>query len=183
MFLGLLTSTSLRAASRRLVVVRGVQAEVLISFARLAELGLSLPPLGSPKGSYALTSRCGDLLFLSGHLPQPIDAPLITGKVGAEVSVEEATEAAKWVGLNLISTIKAEAGDLDRVLKIHKLVGFVNCVDGFASQPAVVNGCSDLMLAVFGEKGRHARSAVGTNALPLDVPVEIEAIVELAPSS
>lgn len=129
-------------------------------------------------------------------MPLPVGGELITGKVGKDVSADEANEAAKWVGLNLISTLKAELGDLDNVVKIHKLVGFVNCVDDFHAQPGVVNGCSDLMVNVFGEvastprsfdnnqfgdpqAGRHARSAVGTNALPLNVPVEIEAIVEV----
>jgi len=98
-------------------------------------------------------------------------------KVGDTVTPEAANEAAKWCALNILATLKGELGDLDKVKKIHKLVGFVNCVDGFAGQPAVVNGASDLIFDVFGEK--HARSAVGTNALPLNVPVEIEAIVEV----
>jgi enamine deaminase RidA (YjgF/YER057c/UK114 family) len=95
------------------------------------------------------------------------------------VSQEQAYSAAKLVGLSIIATLKKNLGDLDKVKRVVKLVGFVNCVDGFASQPAVVNGCSDLMGEVFGERGIHARSAVGTNALPLNVPVEIEAIVEV----
>lgn len=169
-------------------VVRRVHVEK-----RIAELGHELPPLGTPKGSYALTSRCGSLLFLSGHLPIPLkgvclhpdtlerDAgELYKGKVGVDYSIEEAQEAAKWCGLNIISTLKSEVGDLDNVVKIHKLVAFVNCRDDFTAQPTVVNGCSDLLVDVFGEKGRHARSAVGTNSLPLNVPVEIEAIVEVS---
>ena len=109
----------------------------------------------------ALTSRFGNMLFLSGHLPMRLDGTLAIGKVGQEVSVEEANEAAKWVALNMLSTLKAEVGDLDNVVKVHKLVGFVNCVDGFAQQPAVINGASDLMALVFEAKGIHARSAVG----------------------
>lgn len=101
------------------------------------------------------------------------------GKVGADLTTEQGAEAAKAVALNIIATLKAEVGDLDKVKKIVKLTGFVNCVDGFTAQPKVVNGASDLLVQVFGDKGRHARSAVGTNALPLNVPVEIEAIVEV----
>eukprot|EP00607_Mallomonas_marina_P006867 CAMPEP_0182428856 /NCGR_PEP_ID=MMETSP1167-20130531/24230_1 /TAXON_ID=2988 /ORGANISM="Mallomonas Sp, Strain CCMP3275" /LENGTH=122 /DNA_ID=CAMNT_0024612029 /DNA_START=211 /DNA_END=579 /DNA_ORIENTATION=- len=119
------------------------------------------------------------MAYTSGHLPQPAGGKMIIGKVGDNVTPEEAKEAAKFVGLNLISTLKHNLGDLDKVKRIIKLVGFVNCTDDFTQQPVVVNGCSDLMVEVFGEKGRHARSAVGTNSLPLGVPVEIEAIVEV----
>lgn len=103
------------------------------------------------------------------------------GKVGKEVTVEQGYEAAKYVGLNLCATLKNNIGDLDKVKRVVKLFGLVNCVDGFTQQPAVLNGCSDLMLKVFGDKGAHTRSAVGTNSLPLGVPVEIEAVFELEP--
>ncbi|KAJ8604156.1 hypothetical protein CTAYLR_008576 [Chrysophaeum taylorii] len=150
--------------------------------ARIAELGIELPPPGSPKGSYALASRCGNLVLLSGHLPAR-GGDLIKGKVGKDISVEDAKEAARLVGLNLISTLKAELGDLDKVAKIQKLDAFVNCTDDFESHPAVVNGCSDLMFEVFGEAGRHSRSAVGANSLPLNVPIEIDAVVQLKEGS
>jgi len=114
----------------------------------------------------------------AGHLPARPEG-LITGKVGSELTTEQAYDAAKVVGLNILATLKAEVGDLDRVKKVVKLTAFVNCVDGFQAQPKVVNGCSDLIAAVFGDKGKHARSAVGVNALPLNVPVEVEAIVEV----
>ena len=104
---------------------------------------------------------------------------MLTGKVGKDLDVDAAKEAAKIVGLNLCATLKHNLGDLDKVKRIVKIVGFVNCIDGFSQQPAVVNGCSDLLVELFGEKGKHARSAVGTNALPLNVPVEIEMIVEI----
>lgn len=107
---------------------------------------------------------------------------MVVGKVGKEVTVEQGYEAAKYVGLNLCATLKHNIGDLDKVKRVVKLLGFVNCVDGFSQQPAVVNGCSDLMLKVFGDKGAHARSAVGTNSLPLGVPVEVEAVFELEPN-
>lgn len=147
--------------------------------ARLAELGYELPPVGSPKGSYRMTSQCGSTLYLAGHIPMTAGGALVTGRVGEDVSEEDAREAAKLVGLSMIATLKDAVG-LENVVQIHKLVGFVNCADDFTNQPYVVNGCSDLMFEVFGDKGKHARSAVGTNVLPLNVPVEIEAIVEVA---
>ncbi|KAJ1455050.1 putative endoribonuclease L-PSP [Pelagophyceae sp. CCMP2097] len=173
----MIMQTLLRANVRAVAfsrLTRGVHVE-----ARIAAAGLTLPPVGAPKGSYALTSRQGNLLYLAGHLPQPADGPLVTGKVGQDLTVEEANAAAQLVALNICATLKAEVGDLDNIVKIHKLVGFVNCVDGFSQQPAVINGASDLLFKIFGEAGKHARSAVGTNALPLNVPVEIEAIVEI----
>ena len=170
MLLGRVLGPMLRAQ-----VIRRVHVEK-----RISELGHELPPLGTPKGSYALPSRSGNLLFLSGHLPIPLDGDLYKGKVGVDYTIEQAQQAAKWCGLNIISTLKAEVGDLDNVVKIHKLVAFVNCKDDFTAQPTVVNGCSDLMVDVFGDKGRPARSAVGTNSLPLDVPVGVEAIVEVS---
>jgi len=146
----------------------------------LSDLGLeALPPVGAPKGSYVLTTRLGNAIHTAGHLPMRSDGSLITGTVGKDLTAEEANKAAEWVGLNLLSTIRAEVGDLDKVVKVHKLVGFVNCTDDFEAQPSVINGCSDLMFKVFGEKGIHARSAVGTNALPLGIAVEIEGIFEV----
>jgi enamine deaminase RidA (YjgF/YER057c/UK114 family) len=103
----------------------------------------------------------------------------VTGKVGKDVSVEEGYDAARLVGLNLCATLKHNLGDLDKVKRVVKLTGFVNCIDGFGQQPAVINGCSDLFLKIFEDKGAHTRSAVGTNALPLNVAVEIEAIFEV----
>lgn len=119
-------------------------------------------------------------LYLAGHLPKGEDDALITGKVGKDLSAAQANKAAERVALSLIATLKHELGDLERVDQIVKLVGFVNCVDSFAEQPSVINGASDLLGKVFGDKGRHARSAVGTNALPLNVCCEIEMIVRVA---
>ncbi|TFJ80811.1 hypothetical protein NSK_007988 [Nannochloropsis salina CCMP1776] len=147
--------------------------------AKLTEMGLKLPSPGVPKGNFAMAVKSGKMIYLSGHLPTDANGQLLTGKVGAEVSPEEAQGAAKLIALNLLSSLKKEVGDLDRVKRIVKLVGFVNCVDGFSQQPMVVNGASDFFVQVFGDKGVHARSAVGTNALPLNIPVEIEAIVEV----
>ena len=133
-----------------------------------------------PVASYVMASRVGNLIYTAGHLPVNPDGSLITGKVGAELDTDAGYAAARAVGLNLLATLRAElGGDLGRVRRVVKLTAFVNCVDSFAAQPRVVNGCSELMGAVFGDAGKHARSAVGVNALPLNVPVEIEAIVEV----
>lgn len=115
----------------------------------------------------------------AGHLPVTADGTVMTGKVGSELSTEQAADCARNVGLNICATLKAELGSLDRVKRFVKLTAFVNCVDSFQSQPKVVNGCSEFLGAVFGEAGKHSRSAVGVNALPLNVPVEIECIVEV----
>ena len=147
--------------------------------AKIAEMGLLLPSPAVPKGNFVNFVRTGNLVFLSGHLPQPAQGDLIKGRVGENVTPDDAYLAAKYVGLNLLATLKHNLGDLDRVKRVIKLVGFVASTNDFTLQPTVINGCSDLMVNVFGEKGRHARSAVGTNALPLGVPVEIEAIVEI----
>eukprot|EP01040_Poterioochromonas_malhamensis_P002145 gene2144-2286_t len=147
--------------------------------AKIEALGLKLPQPAVPKGSFVNFVVVDNLAYLSGHLPQPADGPLFVGKVGKELTVEQGYEAAKFVGLNLCATLKHNLGDLDKVKRVVKILGLVNCVDGFTQQPAVINGCSDLLLKVFGEKGQHARSALGTNSLPLGVPVEIEAIFEI----
>ena len=168
------------AARRAFSAARGAEES---ADARLAALGYELPPVPEPKGSYELTSRLGNALHLAGHIPARSDGSLIVGKVGVDLSDDEARAAAEVVGLNILATLRSEVG-LGNVVKIHKLVGFVNCCDGFANQPFVINGCSDLLHAVLGpDVGVHARSAVGTNALPLNIPVEIEAIVEVHPGS
>ena len=145
---------------------------------RLAELGYELPPVGTPKGSYGLTSRMGNTLYVCGHLPIPPSGELIVGRVGADLDADAAKDAAFWCGMNILATLREVVG-FENVVQVHKLVGFVNCVDGFEAQPTVINGCSDLLYEVLGDKGRHARSAVGVNVLPLGVPVEIEAVVEV----
>jgi len=146
---------------------------------RIEELGHTLPAVGSPKGSYVQVTRVGNLLYTAGHLPTPAGGEIIIGKVGADLTAEEANKAASYVALQLLATIKNEIGELDNIKQIVKLVGFVNCTDDFTQQPSVINGCSDLLREVLGERGIHARSAVGTNSLPLGIPVEIEAIVEV----
>ena len=145
---------------------------------RLAELGIELPTVAIPAGSYLPTARTGNLLFTAGQLPF-VDGRLpATGKVGAEVSPEDAKSYARLSGLNILAAVHAAVG-LDAVEKVVKLVGFVASAEGFTGQPGVINGASDLMAEVFGEAGRHARSAVGVAELPLGAPVEVEAILQV----
>ena len=147
---------------------------------RLAELGIDLPTAQTPVANYVGAVLTGNLLFLSGRGPLGPDGTLHTGIVGQEVTVEEAYRHARLTGLQLIATMKAELGDLDRVVRIVKVLGMVNGAPGFGQQPEVINGCSDLFVEVFGERGRHARSAVGMGSLPRNITVEIEAVVEVA---
>lgn len=147
---------------------------------KLSDLGLSIPTPVAPVANYVPFVRTGNLVSVSGQIPVKDGKPAYVGKVGATVTVEDAVEAAKLCAINIIAQLKAACdGDLNRVKRIVKLGGFVNCVDGFDGQPKVINGASDLMVAVFGDAGRHSRSAVGTNALPLNVAVEIDALVEI----
>ena len=148
---------------------------------RLAELGLTLPSDTPPLAAYVPAVRTGNLVFTSGQLPR-IDGELThTGKVGAEVTPEQAKEAAQACALNAIAAVKAEIGDLANVRRVVKVVGFVASAPGFTGQPGVVNGASELLGKVFGDAGVHARSAVGVAVLPLDVPVEVEMVVEVEP--
>ena len=147
--------------------------------AKLKELGIELPPAVTPVANYVPTVRTGNWIFLSGHGPFKEDGTLVTGKVGADLTAEEGYEAARLVAIGLLGSLKAEIGELDRVKRIVKLLGLVNCAAEFANQPKVINGASDFLVEVFGEKGKHARSAVGTNALPMNIAVEIEMIVEI----
>lgn len=147
---------------------------------RLEELGLSLPKVTPPVATYVNAARTGNLMFLSGKVPVDADGTFLTGKVGGGVATEAAAGHARLVALHLIAVLKDELGDLDRVARIVKLLGMVNAVPEFGEQPKVINGASDLFVEVFGDKGRHARSAVGVGSLPSNVTVEIEAIVEVA---
>jgi enamine deaminase RidA (YjgF/YER057c/UK114 family) len=151
---------------------------------RLAELGLSLPATFAPppgvEFKFDLVRVHGDLAYVSGHLPVDGDKVLVQGKVGTDVSVEEAYEAARMTGLSILASLKQELGDLDRVRGWVKALGLVNCAPGFSKTPAVVNGFSDLILEIWGDAGRHSRSAIGAAELPFDVPVEVEAIVEIS---
>ncbi len=148
---------------------------------RLHELGLTLPPAWQPQGmSFVPCVRSGNLLFVSGHGPRREDGSFITGKLGQDLDWQAGYEAARRVALDLLATVQAELGDLDRVRRIVKLLGMVNSTPDFTKQPLVINGASDLLIAVFGyERGSHARSAVGMVALPTNIAVEIEMIVEV----
>lgn len=149
--------------------------------ARLDELGIELPSPQGPAANYVPAVRTGNLLYLAGVGPaKRADGSSPIGKVGAELTLEEGYEAARLVCLNIISRLKVELGDLDRVVRVVKLLGMVNATEDFGEHPAVINGCSDLLVEVFGERGKHARSAVGMQSLPFGIPVEIEAIVEIS---
>ncbi|WP_417462053.1 RidA family protein [Kordiimonas sp.] len=147
---------------------------------RLADLGIEIPTPAVPVANYVPFVISGNLVSVSGQVPVKDGKVAFEGKVGADVSIDDACKAARLCALNIIAQVKAACGgDLNKVKRIVKLGGFVNCVDGFASQPQVINAASDLMVDVFGDAGKHSRSAVGTNALPLNVPVEIDALVEI----
>ncbi|HEY3918967.1 MAG TPA: RidA family protein [Stellaceae bacterium] len=147
---------------------------------RLAELKLELPNPAAPVANYIPAVRSGNLLFLSGQICQWNGERRFVGKLGAEIALEQGKEAGKLCGLNLLAQAKrALDGDLDRVVRVVRLGGFVNAVPGFGDQPQVVNGASDLMVAVFGEAGRHARTAVGVGSLPGGVAVEVDAVFEV----
>jgi len=150
---------------------------------RIAELGHDLPPPLPAFANYVTSARAGGLLFLSGHGPVRPDGELIVGKVGRDLDVPAAREAAGLVALNVLATIKDAAGDLDRVRRFVKVLGMVNSTPDFTETPEVVNAFSDLITDVYGDRGRHARSAVGVSTLPLGIPVEIETIVELEPGA
>ena len=147
---------------------------------RLKELGITLPPAPAPVGSYVPFVRVGDLVFTSGQLPIREGKLTATGKVGtAGLSIDQAAEAAKVAVLNALAQVAAAAGGLANVTRIVRIGVFVNSADGFIDQPKVANGASDLLVAVFGDAGRHARSAVGVNELPLNAAVEIELIAQV----
>jgi len=148
---------------------------------RLRELGIEVPTPAAPAANYIPYVRTDNLVFVSGQIPLVNGKVEGVGKVGLDLTTEQAKAIARICAVNLIAQAKAACGgDLEKVVRVVKLGGFVNCVDGYTEQPEVVNGASDLMVAAFAEKGRHARFAVGTNALPRGVAVEVEAIFEVA---
>ncbi len=147
--------------------------------ARLAALGLTLPPAPAPVANYVPTVQAGALLFVSGQISRTEDGRVIAGKLGDGLDVAAGRGAAQVCALNILSQAKAALGSLDRIRRIVKLTGFVNAVPAFTDHPSVVNGCSDLLVEVLGDKGRHTRSAVGVAGLPLDAAVEVEAIIEV----
>ena len=146
---------------------------------RLAALRIVLPAPGAPQANYIPTARSGGLVFVSGQVSIAGDRQFV-GKVGGELTVDQGREAARVAAINLLAVLQGAVGDLERVKRILKVVGFVNCVATFTEPHRVVNGASDLLVEVFGERGRHARSSLGVNTLPVNAAVEIEAIVEVA---
>ncbi|MDZ4707701.1 MAG: RidA family protein [Saprospiraceae bacterium] len=146
---------------------------------KLKELGIELPKAGAPVANYVNTVRTGNLVYTSGKGPNRADGSLVTGKVGKDISVEEGYEAARLTAIQLLASLKDELGDLSKVKRVIKVLGMVNAEADFTNHPEVINGCSDLLVKVFGDRGKHARSAVGMGSLPRNIAVEIELIVEV----
>ncbi len=146
---------------------------------RIADLGIELPEVGSPMANYVNAQRVGNLLFLAGKGPRRADGTFVTGKVGADLDVEAAYEAARLTAINQLAVLKATLGDLNRVKRIVKVMGMVNAAPEFEQHPEVINGFSDLMVEVFGERGKHTRAAVGMGSLPRNIACEIDMIVEI----
>lgn len=147
--------------------------------ARLISLGIQLPPTPAPGGIYTPVVIVDNMAYVSGQVPYGPDGKLITGRIGSEMTEEEGAAAARVVAFTMLATIKASLGSLDRVKRVVKVLGFVNCTPDFQKHPAVMNGFSNTMIEVFGDSGRAARSAVGMGSLPFNVPVEVEAMLEL----
>lgn len=165
-----------RAADSRTLDSLGMSHEQ-----RMADAGIELPDGYPPAGLYVSAVRSGDLLHVGGHGPVRSDGTRIEGKVGDSIDLETAQEAARLTGLQILRSVRDELGSLDRVARVVKVFGMVNCAPGFNQTPAVINGCSQLFHEVFGDAGVHTRSAVGLAELPFDIAVEIEAIMEIAP--
>ena len=146
---------------------------------RLKELGIQLHAPAPAVANYVPAVRTGNLVFLAGHGPLKPDGKYMIGKVGRDIDLEKAKEAARLTAIDLLSSLKAEIGDLNKVKRIVKVLGMVNSDESFTDQPQVINGCSDLLVSIFGDRGKHARSAVGIASLYLGIPVEIEMIVEV----
>lgn len=145
--------------------------------ARLKELGIELPAAPIPVANYVPALQAGNLLFISGQIAKAADGTLVTGSVGRDLTVEEGQKAARLCALNILAQAKAALGSLDRIQQIVRLTGFVNSAAGFADHPKVINGASDLMVEVLGDKGRHTRAAVGASGLPANTAVEVDAIL------
>jgi enamine deaminase RidA (YjgF/YER057c/UK114 family) len=163
------------------VVISGIESLAIMTVSdKLEKLGINIRVPTAPKGNYCLCVRTGNLLHLCGHIPQKEDGNLIQGRLGEDMTVDEGYASARCCAENILNTLHQELnGDWTRVVRIVKLVGFVNSANDFCQQPVVMNGASDLFVEIFGEAGLHARSAVGVNVLPLGVATEVEAIVEI----
>ena len=147
--------------------------------ARLAALGITLSPVFPPAGNYLGCKRVGDILYVGGHGPVGTEG-VKRGKVGRDLDLAEAQQAARATALSMLATVRQELGTLDRVRQVVKVLGMVNCAPGFNRTPAVIDGCSDVLVAIFGDAGRHTRSAVGMAELPFDICVEIEMVLQVA---
>jgi enamine deaminase RidA (YjgF/YER057c/UK114 family) len=150
---------------------------------RLLQLGITLPPLPAPMANYVPFTLAGNLLYVSGQGPKTNDGDLVRGQVGKDLTVQQAYEAARLTGIQILAVAKGALGSLSRVKRILKVNGFVNSGPEFRDHPAVINGCSDLFVQLFGDVGRHARAAIGVSSLPQGIAVEIEAILEVHPDS
>lgn len=170
------TPASQSLESKKEIPSDGVDPE-----ANLKKLGIDLPPVTPPQANYVNVVRTGNLLFLAGKGPKQANGEYIKGKVGRDLSQEEGANAARIVAINQLAVLKAELGDLNKVKRIVKVLGMVNTTEDFENQPEVINGFSNLMVEVFGERGKHARAAVGMYSLPRNIAVEIEMIVEVEP--
>ena len=146
---------------------------------RIKELGITLHEPSKPQASFVRVVKSGNLLFLAGHGPTNSDGSSITGKLGTELDLNQGIEAARTATIYILSVLKSELKDLDRIKKIVKLTGWVNCDQNFTKQHLVMNGCSDLLVSIFGDNGKHARSSIGTNSLPNNIAVEIEMVIEI----
>jgi enamine deaminase RidA (YjgF/YER057c/UK114 family) len=146
---------------------------------KLAELGIELPEVGEPVANFVPYVKTGNLLFISGQAPMTEDGQFLSGLVGTDFTIEEAIQITRETTITLLAVAKLALSDLDRIVRFVKINGSVNAKPGFTQQPAVINGCSDLLVEIFGEKGRHARAALGAGSLPGNVPVELEAVLEV----
>ena len=146
---------------------------------RLKEMGIKLRTPPAPVANYVTAVRTGNLVFLAGHGPRKTEGGLVTGRVGRDIDIKQAYEAARLTAIDLLTSLKAEIGNLNKVKRVVKVVGMVNSVESFTDHPKVVNGCSDLLVSVFGDRGKHARAAVGMGSLPFNIPVEIDMVVEV----
>lgn len=170
------------AVASAFILGRGrASAQAQSAEARIGELGITLPPPPAPIATYVRAVKVGSLLFVSGHGPAPSpEGRTYAGKVGRDLTLEEGRTAARLVGLNVLASVRSNLGSLDRVVRVVKVLGMVNATEDFTQQPQVVNGFSDLMVEIFGEeRGKGARSAVGMGSLPNNIPVEVEAILEV----
>ncbi|HET9744656.1 MAG TPA: RidA family protein [Chitinophagaceae bacterium] len=162
-----------------LVILLNTMSRAQDAETRLKEKGITLNEPSKPVANYVNAVRVGNLLYLAGKGPTKPDGTLITGKVGKDLTIEQGYEAARLTAINHLSVIKSELGSLNKVKRVVKVLGMVNCTDDFKDQPKVINGYSDLMVEIFGDRGKHARSAVGMNALPSNIAVEVEVIIEV----